>query len=84
MDIWAKKLKDTGELQSLEEHTLWVVEEAMQLIDDSSLGRVAKISRWSREKIKDLIFFSAYFHYIGKATLNNHYKEDGKTFCHLK
>ncbi len=68
MAIWAKKLKDTGELQSLEEHTLWVVQEAMDLIDDSSVDRVAKISGWSREKIKDLIFFSAYFHDIGKAT----------------
>jgi len=68
MDIWAKKLKDTGELQSLEEHTLWVVQEAIKLIDDNSIDRVAKISGWSREKIKDLIFFSAYFHDIGKAT----------------
>ncbi|RBQ25784.1 CRISPR-associated helicase Cas3' [Arcobacter sp. CECT 9188] len=67
MEIWAKKLDD--KYQSLEEHTLWVVEEALKQIDDKTIQKVANISGWSIEKIKDLIFFSAYFHDIGKATI---------------
>ncbi len=66
MEIWAKKLDD--KYQSLEEHTLWVVEEALKQIDDKTIQKVANISGWSTEKIKDLIFFSAYFHDMGKAT----------------
>jgi CRISPR-associated endonuclease/helicase Cas3 len=66
MDIWAKKLND--EYQTLQEHTLWVVEEALKQIDDKTLQKVANISGWSTDKIKDLIFFSAYFHDMGKAT----------------
>jgi CRISPR-associated endonuclease/helicase Cas3 len=66
MDIWAKKLND--EYQTLEEHTLWVIEEALKQIDDRTLQKVANISGWSTDKIKDLIFFSAYFHDVGKAT----------------
>jgi len=69
MNIWAKKIKETGKLQTLEEHTLWVVEEAIKLIDENTLEKVSKISGWQKEKIKDLIFFSAYFHDIGKATV---------------
>ncbi|MFA5427083.1 MAG: CRISPR-associated helicase Cas3' [Sulfurimonas sp.] len=67
MDIWAKKLDD--KYQTLEEHTLWVCDEALKQIDDKTLQKVANISGWSTEKIKDLIFFSAYFHDIGKATI---------------
>lgn len=67
MAIWAKKLND--EYQTLEEHTLWVVEEALKQIDDKTLQKVANISGWSTDKIKDLIFFSAYFHDMGKATI---------------
>ena len=67
MDIWAKKLED--KYQTLEEHTLWVCDEALKQIDDKTLQKVANISGWSTEKIKDLIFFSAYFHDIGKATI---------------
>lgn len=66
MDIWAKKLED--KYQTLQEHTLWVVEEALKQIDDKTLQKVANISGWSTDKIKDLIFFSAYFHDMGKAT----------------
>ncbi|MDN5107461.1 CRISPR-associated endonuclease Cas3'' [Aliarcobacter butzleri] len=66
MDIWAKKLED--KYQTLEEHTLWVIEEALKQIDNKTLQKVANISGWSTEKIKDLIFFSAYFHDVGKAT----------------
>lgn len=67
MDIWAKKLDD--EYQTLEEHTLWVCDEALKQIDDKTLQKVANISGWSTDKIKDLIFFSAYFHDMGKATI---------------
>ncbi|QKF59650.1 CRISPR-associated helicase/endonuclease Cas3 [Aliarcobacter lanthieri] len=67
MEIWAKKLDD--KYQSLEEHTLWVVEEALKQIDDKTIQKVSNISGWSVDKIKDLIFFSAYFHDIGKATI---------------
>lgn len=66
MKIWAKKLDNN--YQTLEEHTLWVIEEALKQIDGKTLQKVASISNWSVDKIKDLIFFSAYFHDIGKAT----------------
>lgn len=67
MNIWAKKSDD--KYQTLEEHTLWVIEEALKQIDDKTLQKVANISGWSIDKIKDLIFFSAYFHDMGKATI---------------
>ena len=71
MEIVAKKIEKDGELiatQNLELHTAWVIEEALKLIDSNSLDKVSKISGWEKEKIRDLIFFSAYFHDIGKAT----------------
>jgi len=71
MEILAKKKEEDGEVlatQTLKEHTVWVIEEAMKLIDDSSIGRVANISGFEKEWIRDLIFFAAYFHDIGKAT----------------
>ncbi|AXH10453.1 CRISPR-associated helicase/endonuclease Cas3 [Malaciobacter halophilus] len=71
MEILAKKLQVDGEIvstQTLEEHTCWVIEEALNLVDESSLERVSKICGWDKDKILDLIFFSAYFHDIGKAT----------------
>ena len=71
MEIIAKKIEKDGELiatQNLELHTAWVIEEALKLIDSNSLDRVSKISGWKKEKIRDLIFFSTYFHDIGKAT----------------
>jgi len=67
MNILAKKLDD--KFQTLEEHTLWVTEEALKQIDDKTLQKVANISGWNTDKIKDLIFFSAYFHDMGKATI---------------
>lgn len=69
MEIWAKKIKDTGEKQTLENHTLWVIEESLNLLDDNSLKKVSKISGFSVKQIKDLVFFSSYFHDIGKATI---------------
>ncbi len=70
MDIWAKKLDD--EYQTLEEHTLWVIEEALKQVDDKTLQKVVDIVDvfdWDADKIRDLIFFSAYFHDMGKATI---------------
>ena len=71
MELLAKKIEKDDQVlatQSLELHTAWVIEEALKLIDDSSLNRVSNISGFEKEKIRDLIFFSAYFHDIGKAT----------------
>jgi len=71
MEILAKKKEKESKVvatQTLQLHTAWVIEEALKLIDDSSLDRVSKISGFNREEIRDLIFFSAYFHDIGKAT----------------
>lgn len=66
MEIWAKKLDD--EYQSLEEHTFLVLDEAFKQLDEKTLSKVADFSGWPSDKIKDLIFFSVYFHDIGKAT----------------
>jgi len=68
MKILAKKIEEPLKFQTLSEHTNFVIDEAMRLIDSSSIDRVSKISGFDREKIEDLIFFSAYFHDIGKAT----------------
>jgi len=71
MEILAKKLEKDGQIiatQNLCEHTKWVIEEALKLVDKKSLEVVSDISGFEKEKILDLIFFSAYFHDIGKAT----------------
>lgn len=71
MEIFAKTIKQDGQVvstQTLALHTAWVVEEALALIDDYSLSKVSKISGREKSWIRDLIFFSAYFHDIGKAT----------------
>ena len=71
MKILAKKIEKDEKIiatQDLQTHTDWVIKEALELIDDSSVDRVSKISGFDRDKIIDLIFFSAYFHDIGKAT----------------
>lgn len=69
MEVWAKKIKETGEKQTLEDHTLWVIEEALNLIDNKSLKKVSNVSGFTSNQIKDLIFFCSYFHDIGKATI---------------
>ncbi len=72
MEIIAKRLtldEVTCKTQTLKEHTDWVIKEAINLIEDNSLEKVAQISGYSKNKIIDLIFFSAYFHDIGKATI---------------
>lgn len=68
MEILAKKLEKTNETQTLEEHTNSVIENALVLLDDKSLKTVSALSGFSEETIVDLIFFSCYFHDIGKAT----------------
>ena len=71
MDILAKTIKKDEQVvstQNLALHTAWVIEEALALIDDCSLSKVSKISGREKSWIRDLIFFSAYFHDMGKAT----------------
>jgi CRISPR-associated endonuclease/helicase Cas3 len=71
VEILAKKIIEDEQIktQTLQEHTSWVTEEALKLIDDKSLSKISMISGWEEEKILDLIFFSCYFHDIGKATI---------------
>ena len=68
--VLAKKRieNDKAIYQDLYEHTFLVVESAFDLIDQSTLQKVANYVEEDEEKIVDLIFFSAYFHDIGKAT----------------
>jgi len=66
-EVIAKKRND-GLKQTLDEHTFAVIEEALNLIDDKELKFISEETGWYRDKIKDLIFFCAYFHDIGKAT----------------
>jgi CRISPR-associated endonuclease/helicase Cas3 len=66
MKIWAKRLGE--QYQTLEEHTDWVIEEALKQINEYTICKISKLTKWDKEKIKDLIFFCAYFHDIGKAT----------------
>ncbi|WP_060826180.1 CRISPR-associated helicase/endonuclease Cas3 [Sulfurospirillum cavolei] len=67
MEIIAKTSNE--QYQTFEEHTQWVVEEALNQIDPQILHKVSICTGWSEQKIRDLIFFSAYFHDIGKATV---------------
>ena len=69
--ILAKKRLEDGVAiyQDLYEHTLWVVQSALELIDKETLDKIASYTGVKKEKIVDLIFFSAYFHDIGKATV---------------
>ncbi|MGB5793988.1 CRISPR-associated helicase Cas3', partial [Poseidonibacter sp.] len=87
MEILAKKLiiDDKIITQTLEKHTNWVIEEAIKLIDEKSLKTISCISGFSKEKIVDLIFFSAYFHDVGKATyeFQNTIKSGIKSFHSL-
>src|SRR6056297_3457592 len=67
MVILAKK-RDDGRYQTLEEHTQSVLEEALNLVEEDDLSFVAQKTDYNRDKLKDLIFYSVYFHDIGKAT----------------
>lgn len=62
------KMREDGQKQTLNQHTFMVIEEALKLIDEKELEFISKQTKWSKQKIKDLIFFTAYFHDIGKAT----------------
>lgn len=71
MELLAKKIEKDGRViatQNLQLHTEWVIEWALELIDENSLEKVSKISGFEKDWIVDLIFFSAYFHDMGKAT----------------
>lgn len=65
--IIAKKTKNKS-IQTLEDHTVMVIQEALKLIDDNEVEFVSKETGYGKDRIKDLIFFCAYFHDIGKAT----------------
>ena len=85
--VLAKKKIENGRViyQDLYEHTFLVVESAFDLIDQSTLQKVANYVEEDEEKIVDLIFFSAYFHDIGKATdeFQETIKNDKKSYHSL-
>lgn len=66
-DVIAKKRED-GNTQTIEEHTFMVIEEALDLINEEEIKFISEETNFNKEKIVDLVFFSAYFHDIGKAT----------------
>ncbi|MEA4847438.1 MAG: CRISPR-associated helicase Cas3' [Clostridiaceae bacterium] len=68
MEVIAKKTKD-GREQSLQQHTYAVIAEALKLINKEALELVSRQTGFDKAYIIDLIFYSAYFHDIGKATL---------------
>lgn len=72
MKILAKKIVEDEQIktQTLQEHTNWVMEEALKLIDDKSLSKVSIISGWKKEKILDLIFLAVIFMILEKLLLN--------------
>ncbi len=67
MNILAKK-SINGVTQTLKEHTDDVMREAMVIADSSLNDLVCTLCNFEKDKLKDLIFFAAYFHDIGKAT----------------
>jgi len=71
--IIAKRKED--KLQSLKEHTEWVIEESLKF----NIDKISKFIEWDKEKIRDFIFFCATFHDLGKAT-----KEFQNTILHNK
>ncbi|MEJ8555398.1 CRISPR-associated helicase Cas3' [Tepidibacter sp. Z1-5] len=70
MVIAKKKQLDNEnfEYQSLEGHTNSVLSFTLDLIEDKDLKKIEKLTGINQEKIRDLLFFSAFFHDIGKAT----------------
>lgn len=67
MEVIAKKAKE-GRIQSLQQHTYDVITEALKLVSEDILGFISQKTGYDKENIRDLIFYSAYFHDIGKAT----------------
>lgn len=69
MIIAKKSTKNIQEkFQDLKTHTDWVLQKAFSIIDSYSIKKVSKFCQIDEEYIKELIFFSCYFHDIGKAT----------------
>lgn len=88
MEIVAKSIKKDEQIvatQDLQLHTKWVIEEALKLMDQYSLDKVSKLTGFDKSWIKDLIFFSSYFHDIGKATkeFQSTIKEGAKSYHSL-
>ncbi len=70
MDIIAKKNKNSGKFQNLKDHTNMVLEEIFKNMDDVKISGFCRSNEWIDEnRLKDLLFFSGYFHDIGKATV---------------
>lgn len=67
MDIIAKKTED-GRMQDLIQHTDSVLDYSFSLISDDVLEFASAYIGWNKQKMLDLIFLSAYFHDMGKAT----------------
>lgn len=84
MEVWAKK-KVNGQKQTLEEHTAAVIKEVVSLVDYDMLKAIAAKSDFSIDKLLDLIFYTAYFHDIGKATqeFQHTINDDRKSFHSL-
>jgi len=88
MKLLAKKIEQNGQVvktQNLQLHTAWVIEKALKLIDEKTLDKVSDVSCFEKSKIRDLIFFSAYFHDMGKATkeFQNTIREGTKSYHSL-
>lgn len=68
MEILAKKRRD-NKTQTLQEHTQEVLNETVKLINKDMLVFISKKTGYNQERLKDLIFYTSYFHDIGKATV---------------
>jgi len=72
MPIYAKIQKDQNwnilRFEDIYQHTYKVLKYAFENIYDDDLKVVSKITKWPKEKIKEAIFFAAFFHDIGKIT----------------
>jgi len=66
--IIAKKRKSDWQTQCIYWHSLAVVQSCMSLVYDEEVKQLSHLVWWGEEKIKDLIFFCAYFHDLGKIT----------------
>lgn len=68
MDVLAKKRVSDGQLQDIYGHSLSVVKECFNIVNEYEIKRLSNNVWWSTEKIYDLIFFCAYFHDLWKIT----------------
>lgn len=68
MEILAKKRRD-NKTQTLQEHTQEVLNEAAKLINKDMLAFISIKTGYNQDRLSDLIFYTSYFHDIGKATV---------------